>query len=286
MITAIALLLAAQQPSSQPAGPASGSPADVVAEVTFLFEIGEKSLGATENWNLGSQGKTIAATALAFEIHDGAKKVKVDDKSGFHVEEGTLRLTSNQPLTDDRPISISYETPFSGSKIVLRRTLPFNMSRARVVFEDLPGFRLETVPESVKRTRDLNGIKFAIWDFPSMPPGTQLELIATGLPSKPVWPKFLAVFAALAIAAWAVWALINHRAPGADAALAIGPLSGRARRDRLVKAIELLKRDFEASQLNEKQYARRHEALMQELAVVLREIEIEERGARTASGAR
>lgn len=295
MSSALVLLLLlptqpASQPASQPAafGGPQGTASDVYGELTLLFEISEKALGTQESWTLrNASGKTIPADQLQMVMPAGSKKLRLDEAStGFHAAETGDRITADKPMgQEDRTLAGTYEVPITGSDMVIRRTLPFNMGRARVIFEELPGLTVTSNVEGVRRSRDLNGLKFAIWDFGAMKPGSEFELRIQGLPTQRHWPRNVALILGALIVGWAIRALRTGEVPGANIAAAIGPLSGRARRDRLVKAIEIVKRDFEAGKLNDKQYARRNEQLMQELAIVLREIEIEERQARH-SGAR
>ena len=295
-LAALLLLLPAQQPqgaASQPAAAAQpgvpGTAADVYGELTLIYEMSEKALRAQESWTLRNMsGKQVPASALTITLQ-GVRKLRLDETAtGFTAAEDNSQITAAKPMgQEDRTVAGTYEVPTSGSTLVIRRKLPFNMARARVIFEEVPGLNLSSNVTFTKRVRDLNGVKFAIWDFPGMPPGTELELRVTGLPSRQEWPRTAAVVTAILILFWMVWALVKKRAPGAEHAVKLGPLSARARRDRLVKAIEILKRDHDEGKLDDKRYARRHEALLQELAVVLRELDIEERQtAQVASGAR
>lgn len=299
-LAALLLLIPAQQPQAQPQGAASqpaaaaqpgvpGTAADVYAELTLIYEMSEKALRVQESWTLRNMsGKQVPAQALTIPM-SGIRKLRLDETAtGFTAAEDNSKITASKAMgQEDRTVAGTYELPTSGSTLVIRRKLPFNMARARVIFEEVPGLNLSSNVTFTKRIRDLNGVKFAIWDFPGMPAGQELELRVTGLPSRQEWPRATAVLVSILILAWMIWALVAKRAPGADHAVKLGPLSARARRDRLVKAIEILKRDHDAGAIEDKRYARRHQALMQELAVVLRELDIEERqNARAPTGAR
>lgn len=283
----------AGEPTSQPAVPSSqpaalapagpeGSAKDVTAELTVIYELGERVLRTQESWNLrNASGRTVPPSGLEIVMPPGTKKLRLDEGAvGSRAAEDSSKIIGEKALgQEDRAIAGTYELGFSGSSMVMRRVLPFG-TRARVIMEAIPGLTLAANVEPTKRERELNGIQFFIWDFPPIEPGRELELRFSGLPSKSVWPQRAALFAAFLIILWAVFALRGAKVPGADPALAIGPLTGAARRDRLVKAIEILERDFKAERVNEKQYARRREALIEELAVVLREIDLEGQRAR------
>jgi hypothetical protein len=280
-MNAVLFALLLSQPSSQPAAAAGGQggAGDVYGELTIIYELAEKVLRTQESWTLRNMsGKEVPAQAVTIDLA-GVRKLRLDDSSiGFRASDDGTRIVADRAIAqEDRTVSGTYEVPLSGSSLVVRRRLPFNMGRARVILEDSPGLSLSSNVTFTKRSRELNGLNFAIWDFPAMPPGQELELRFSGLPARATWPRSLAVAIAFLIAGGGAWLLRTRRVPGADHTMALGPLSGKARRDRLVKAIELLKRDLDAGKIDEKRYQRRHEALMQELAVVLREIEIENR---------
>jgi hypothetical protein len=272
---------AASQPASQPAiAGAPGTARDVAAEVTLIYEHSDRELRTQESWTLrGAAGKAVPASELHIPLGSGTKKLRLDEGvQGFRASEDATRILADRALgPEDRTVAATYAIPLSGSELVIRRKLPFSMVRARVITEATPGLQMSSNIEATRRDRDLNGITFAIWDFPAMPAGDELELRFSGLPTRVTWPRTLAMVVAGLIIAWAIWALRTGRAPGREEVLALGALSGKARRDRLIKAIEILERNLKEEVVTEKVYQRRHQALMQELAVVLRDIELEER---------
>src|SRR6185503_5816813 len=97
-------------------------------------------------------------------------------------------------------------------------------------------------------------------------------------PARAPWPKWLALLAVGGIVAWMAWALANRAKPSETMRHVVSPVSARARRDQIVKAIEVLDRDLQTEKIKPKKYERRHAELMHELAEVLHEIELAGRG--------
>ncbi|MBI4817356.1 MAG: hypothetical protein HY791_13920 [Deltaproteobacteria bacterium] len=288
MIT-IALILLAQAggPSSgpsDPSEPATGSISDLSTELTMVFDIDEGWLNTQESWTVHNPSGAAVGDRLVLELPSSSRRLKLEESvKGFVARENATAIESNGPIgTGEHQIHATYQLATSGSSVVIKRRLATQTNAARVIIEDLPDLSITSNSQPSKRKRELNGVNYAIFDFPPLSSGSMLEVKLSGLPSKSHAPKIAAVAAVGLIVLWALYAGATGRAPGAGAS-AMGPLSPMARRDRVLKAIELLDEDLKAEKISEKKYARRHEDLMADLAQTLREIDLEEATKRAAN---
>lgn len=273
------LLLLAAQPASMPASaPAlapGGTGADVSATVTFIFELDEGRLKAQESWNFDNRsGKRIGTEHLVFTLPAGAQRLGVDeDAAGWKGAEDSTRFFAINPLgAGASSVGAAYFLPFSGSSLRTTRTIPVQTVGMRVIIEDVDGLKVSANLKHQHRVSELNGLHFAIYDFEPLKANQTLELTFSGLPSRSTIPRGAAVLACVLIF---VWMLISIRSSKSEVGTAgIGPLSAQARKEQIVKALELLERQFASQEVKERRYLRRHEELTRELAEVLRELEL------------
>ena len=277
-------LATAGQPASQPAAPAApgGTAADVHGELTVIFELGDGILNTQESWRLQNlSGKLVPADQLTFAMPEGVSKLRLDEEtpSPFEAAPDSSEIRGKGPMgPGDHTLAGAYQLKTDGSSVRFRRRVPFRMGGARLILEAMPNLTLTSNVKSTKRTRDLNGVKFSIWELDPFAAGTTLDITIDGLPAKRAWPRQAALALVALIIAWMLWSLTSGKAPGAQAKARLGVLSAQARCDRIVRAFEILEADHADEKISDQQHARRKKALLKELAVALRESELERAG--------
>ncbi len=283
-MNALVALLFIAQAASQPAGrpnlPAGGSASDVTGQVTIIVELEEHRLKTQESWTLNNaSGKSVAAGQLSFPMPEGATRLSIDeDVPGFEAAKDGSRVFANQPLTGGQStFAGAYFWPMDGDTARAVRKIPVNINGMRLIIENVDGLNVQSNLKFTNRVRELNGLNFAIFDFEPMRAGQVFDLTVSGLPSKTTLPRSITLALVFAVVVWVIIALLR-KPESQDATL--GPLSAQARRDQIIKALELLQADKAADKVKPKRYARRHTELMAELAEVLCEIDI----ARAGSG--
>ncbi len=267
---------------------AAQSPVDSVSsEGTLYLEASENGLQAEESWavrNLG--GVAVPAASLVIQLPPGISQIRAegDASSGFQIgpDNRTIQGTAPLPPGETRVVTVRYMLPLGSSKLSLARTAPFSVGRWRVILENQPSLSLSSNLKVVRSERELNGVQFVLWELTEIAPGTRVDLTLSGLPTRSHLPQGLALLAGALIIGWAASRSSGTRARAASAVhgkraagAPVAPLAGAARRERLVRAVELLDQDHAQGKLDAEQHARRRRALVAELAVVLRQIELE-----------
>lgn len=259
------------------------------ADGTLYFEANEQGLQAEESWAIRNVGSApFPAERLVVSLGPEATSVHMegDGSTGFALADDrrSVRATAPLPPGETRVLTLRYGVKLEGTRLSITRSLPFEISRARVILEDRPELTVGSSERVTRSTRELNGVNFAIWEMTGVPAGKRLELDLAGLPVRPIWPQGLALVAVAGVLVWAVGALRRGRPARASAAgggmqPVVTPLSGAARRERLVRAVELLDAEHAEGKLDDEQHGRRRRALVGELAVVLRDLALDSRRA-------
>jgi hypothetical protein len=273
----LALLFAqpASQPASQPAALAPGGTGrDVMGSATWIYEIDEASLRVQESWSLTNQsGKLVTREHLRFPVPPGARRLEMpEDARGFRPSDDGTAVTATEDMgSGTKTFTAGHIIDFSGSTSVIRRTMPVRLGGARLIVQNIDGIEVTSNHAFDDRISELNGLEFKVLQFAPMEAGSTLEVRIAGLPSRSTWPRFAALALCFGILGWLARTLSK---PPDRSEAKVGPLSAPSRRDQIVKALEVLDRDFAADEINDKRYERRHRELMLELASVLEEIEL------------
>lgn len=278
LVALLALAQPASQPASQPNLPSGGTAQDVTASVTMILEPDENHIKVSESWSFANtSGKLVDAQVLSVPLPAGSRRLNVEDSPAFAGAEDASRFYATQALgTSPLSAALAYLWATDGGDAEQRRVIPVNLSVGRVIIEDIEGVEVSSNLRFTRRVRELNGLNFLVLDFNEpLPAGSTLELTVKGLPSKTTLPRTVAMTLVAGLVGWFLLQLMSARS-GAEAPL--GAMAAPARRDRIVKALELLERDRAEEKITDKRHARRHAELMKELADVLREIELTKPG--------
>lgn len=269
------------------------SPVDFVSsEATLYLEVNDRGVQAEESWAVRNMGSLpVPAQSLVIALPQGVQQTRAegDGSSGFEVSKDSQRIVATAPLPpgETRMITVRYMLPLPPytNDLELPRVTPFSVGRWRVIMEAVPRLSVSANHPVNRSERELNGVKFALWELDQLAPGTPVRFMFENLPGPSPW----GIIGRIATTGFAIgilaWAVIRSRQGLAAARAAakpratdvVTPLSGPARRERLVRAVELLDQDLASGKLEPEQHARRRRALVGELAVVMRQIDLESR---------
>lgn len=226
----------------------------------------------------------VPASALVFPLGSRVRRLQLDeDTEGFSANDAGSIVRATRDL---RPgpggFAGSYLLDFDGAAAVLERTFPVPVGGGRIILEDIPGLTVDGSTAFESRARDLNGLTFRIFDFGGLEAGHRFRVRISGLPSRSALPRQVALALSALAFLWMLAAVL--RKPSGTLTPVLGALSAEARREQLLRALELLEEDRRAGRIEGKKHERRQKALMADLAAVLREIELA-RDARPRGGA-
>lgn len=281
-LTLTSALLTQTGPSSRPASQAvrsGGAITDLYGEVSVIYELGENSLRAKESWRFRNEGAfRLDPKLFRLSLASDLKRARLDEDSApFQLVGTEITLTSGLG-PGEHNLGLTYEVPLDSGTRKTERSFPFRVGGVRVIMESTPGLEVTSSIASTRRTRDLNGIVFAIWDLQAIAPGQVMKVTLSGLPSRGTWMRTFMLIASVLVLLWMVVAL-RGVPPSNESVQANAPrsvMSATARKTRLLQALELLDKDLETSVLDQKQYERRQKALLKELASTMRQQELEQ----------
>jgi hypothetical protein len=281
-LLAASLALAQAGPSSRPASQAtsaSGRVADIYGELTVIYELGDGSLRAKESWRFRNDAGTLKNPQnFKLMLPKDARRINLDENSApFEISGSQIEITRSLSQGDQN-LGLTYEIPLDSGAAATNRNFPFKVGGIRLIMEDTAGLEVTTSVASSKRTRDLNGIVFAIWDLEAVLPGQNIKVDISGLPSRGTWMRTLMLLASVAVLVWMILSLTQSAPTNADVHTSApqSVMSASARKTRLLQALELLEDEHTAQALDEEQYRRRKKTLLNQLASAMREQNLEQ----------
>jgi hypothetical protein len=107
-----------------------------------------------------------------------------------------------------------------------------------------------------------SGQPLRLLEGPAMAAGQVLTLDFSGLPHRPLWPRYVALSLALIVSCWGLWAAFQKPSP---VAARTAQAQVKAERDRLLNALVSLDRRRAAGKVTGAAYATEREALISSL---------------------
>lgn len=267
VLTPMVALAQSTRPSGQPAS------LDAMRGAwTLVYELDESAFRVQEMWQISNPTRgELPASALRLELPEAAKKVRVQEDSGFELV-GERVVVPTQPVgpgTSD--LTVTYTLPLDGASLQLQHVLPVPMSAGRVIFQRFPGLDVRGLDEQQVREREFDGIGFRIYDLGARPAAFRVEATVSGIPVPSQLPRQIALVLALGALAWMLIGLGDRTR---TARPVLGVMSATARRDQILGALELLEKEREQGQIDDQKFRKRREALVRDLSAVLEEIEL------------
>jgi hypothetical protein len=160
-------------------------------------------------------------------------------------------------------VRVGYELPFSGSSVRLEQRWPAALPAVSVLTQRIGN--LDVQSSQVATRRDVasdSGQPLRLLEGPAMAAGQVLTLDFSGLPHRPLWPRYVALSLALIVSCWGLWAAFQKPSP---VAARTAQAQVKAERDRLLNALVSLDRRRAAGKVTGAAYATEREALISSL---------------------
>ncbi len=220
---------------------------------------------------------------LRFSLPPGATgfDIQSDLLGGEIIPVGTGFAVTAPVAPGSHTVTFSFRFPYEGTGISYRQNLLQGAKIYRVLVpQSLGGVRVPTLP--AQPPIEVEGVSYAVWQVSDVPPGQGVTLEFSNLPQPGLAERWMqavtntgfwrvAIPAALAAALAAALLYGGLRpsrvpaGPGMDAPPDAPPTGASSQRERLVRQMALLDRDFEDGSLPEEDYRVRRAALREEI---------------------
>lgn len=260
--------------SSQPATGATTQPEALYSQLILILELDENHMKVQENWQIQNPTSgSVPSGELVFQLGQTKRLTLDENAKGFEASPDGREVRSDGPLSPGQhSFAATYLTPLESGTLSFNRTFPTRLHSGRIIVEDIEGLDVVGSVPFTRRTRDLNGISFLIFDFNNIPQGQALEFRVSGLPSRSELPRTIAFILCGLAVVWTLYSVFLSGTPVTPQTM--GALSAEARKEQLIRALELLEDDRSSGKIEGKKHERRHQKLMNELAAVLRELDL------------
>jgi hypothetical protein len=254
----------------------AAAPIFIYPQVLFRLHAGAE-LDDTRMWfqaqiSLANPSSTPLATekdGLLIPLPKGFLGASVQDEMTTRVkvdpDHGLLWRGALPP--GQRDFMMSFALPVENGEIAFDLPLPYGLTAGQIVFEDLPGMKLD-LPEGVRpipRTMK-NGRKFLMVAGITIDPQQRLVFGVRGLPVEPtwrVWVKLGVGLSVIALFAWALLGVFARRAKSSPAA------TKPARRpDLLLDELARVETRYRDGDLEETKYKKERARLLKQLESV------------------
>ncbi len=210
----------------------------------------------------------------------GAVPVKVDEDRG---------LVWRGPLPPgERSFVASFGLPTDDGKATFEMPMPHGLFRGwrnQMVFEQIPGMRIQTPAGATQRTAMGNDNRpHTVIENLQLDTGTSLKLLISGLPVHPAWKRWLrngVGLIVLGLLGWGVWGVAtrSRRGGGRQSTL-------EEEREELLEEVVRLEADLRRQRVTEQVYQQRRGELLRQLEGVYADLAAEKQAeqARTGEG--
>ena len=271
--------------SSSPAGPPAGGPPSVAEpalagtlvfgpETRFVVEMGDDALNVFNMVQITNPGTRAVtpSTPMVFNLPAGAVGVGLLDASSKNAVAAGGKVTVNGPFAPGATlVQFAYSLPLGSDTITIDQNLPATLPQVVIVVQKVGAMQLTSPQTSERREMTAEGGTYLVAQGGAVPPGQALSFTISGLPSRPSWPRTVAVaLAGIVIAAGAYGAWRRPRTAGQPLVKNL-----QNRREKLfteLAEVEALRR---AGSIDAEAYASRRESLVTALEDLYRGLDRE-----------
>jgi hypothetical protein len=246
-------------------------PGDVVLgdQSRFVFELGDEGLSVFNILQIVNAQRTPVQPAhpVVFELPDVAVGAGVLEGSSPQATVAGRRVTVNGPFAPgDTLVQFAYTLPYSGETVSMSQPLPVALKQVTILAQKVGALHLTSPQMAQHREMNAEGQTYIVGQGPALKAGDSLNVVFTGLPYAPTWPRNLALAIAVAILAAGAWTATRS-------SRAVQQADGRRRkleetRDRLFGELTALEEKLRTGAID----AQRHGTRRRELVTALERV--------------
>jgi hypothetical protein len=204
-------------------------------------------------------------TAFELELPEGATGSSVLEGSTPNATVSGRKVTVRGPFPPGSTMAqIAFRLPYSSGGLEFMQAFPAAADQPLLsVTKKLPSVRLSSASFHEAREMDNEGQVLLVAHASATPAGTPLEVKIEGVPTHPVWPRYLAVLVAGAVLAWGGYAAYSGPRRLAEKSAAARQLESR--REKLLSDLAALEQKHRTGAVSDAQYDRRRSEIIEAL---------------------
>lgn len=192
-------------------GPAVSGAVVIGDQSRFVLEIGDDALNVFHIFQIVNTARRPVQTdgPIVFELPANAGAAGMLEGSTPNAVAAGNRVTVNGPFAPGNTIvQFAYSIPLGPSQITIAQKIPVPMTQLAVIAQKVGAMQLVSPQVAQRREMPAEGQTFIVGQGGAVKAGDTVTLTLTGLPSRPSWPKKVALGLAgviLAVGAWAAF---------------------------------------------------------------------------------
>jgi hypothetical protein len=196
---------------------------------------------------------------MVFDLPEGAIGAGVLQGSAPNAVAAATRVTVNGPFAPGNTIvQFAYSVPLGSDEIALAQRMPAALTRVTVIAQKIGGMQLLSPQISQRREMAAEGQTYIVGEGGPVKAGETLSLTLNGLPSRPTWPRNVAIVLAAAIIAAGAWRASRR----GSAQVSARRQQLQARREKLFAQLAALEEQRRGGSVDAQTYAARREQLV------------------------
>lgn len=253
-------------------GPAQPGMVVLGEQSRFVFEIGDDGLNVFNIMQIMNTARTPVQppAPLVFPLPADSLNATVLQGSSPQAVLAGKQVTATGPFAPGMTlVQFAYAMPLSGGELTVRQVLPAPLSQLTAMAQKVGGTQLTSPQVAQQRDMPAEGQAYILAQGPGLKAGETVVFNFTGLPYAPVWPRNVAVAAAILILLLGAWG--STRAASGAAARRRGSLE--AKRDLLFTELTRLEEEHRRREIDPDRFAARRRELVADLERVYADLD-------------
>ncbi|HEY2432442.1 MAG TPA: hypothetical protein VGI12_07185 [Vicinamibacterales bacterium] len=275
----IRVMLVATDPDAAPtpgdaAKAGQGAPVDGTVtfgpETRFVIEIGQDALNVFNMLQItnASPRPVRPKTPIEFDLPSGAVGVGMMEGSTPNAVAAGSRVAVNGPFPPGNTVvQFGYSLPLGDDTITIAQKLPIPLPQLALVVQKTADMQLTSAQVAQRREMQADGNTYIVGQGGPLQAGDTLTLVLSGLPSRPSWPRNVAVTLAVVILLAGVYGAT--RLPASDPSRS----QLQNRREKLFAGLAALETARRQGAVDVDTYAARRESLVTALEDLYRGVD-------------
>jgi hypothetical protein len=247
--------------SARPQAPATAGSVVFGEQSRFVIENGDDALNVFYILQIVNTASTPVdgGGPMVFDLPEGAIGAGVLQGSAPNAVAAATRVTVNGPFAPGNTIvQFAYSVPLGSDEIALAQRMPAALTRVTVIAQKIGGMQLLSPQISQRREMAAEGQTYIVGEGGPVKAGETLSLTLNGLPSRPTWPRNVAIVLAAAIIAAGAWSASRR----GSAQVSARRQQLQARREKLFAQLAALEEQRRGGSVDAQTYAARREQLV------------------------